>query len=132
MNHILGNSTTEIEAYLERIANALEVSNEDTINTVRNASQNTEKEKEETWGNLKPEERFFTHVDRLRKDFQLLVESFTDGDAQNVNFMEKYPFTSFSLVQLSEAVNEWSTSLRVINKVEEHNKRIKEGTRKEG
>lgn len=131
MNHILGESSSELKACLERIANALENANQDTIDVIRKASQETEEQPDGEMNNLKPEERFIIHVDRLNRDFQRLVHSFSEGDAQNINFMEKYPFTSFSLIELAEAVNEWSESLKVVDKVEEDKKRKHEGKQKE-
>lgn len=131
MNDIPNKSSSEIEEYLKRIADALELANQETIDIIKKASNEVDEEKEEL-KNLKPEERFIFYVDRLNKDFQKIVHSFAEGEAHNVNFMEKYPFASFSLMQLAEAVNEWSNSLRIVNKVEEDKKRKKQETEKEG
>lgn len=96
---------------LERIANILEHAPTDKLKIVSDLFQEEIQEIEGITTTLSPEELFVNKVEVLSKAFQDLVDSFTNGEAQNIDYMTKYPFDSFSIINLALSVKEWEKSI---------------------
>jgi endonuclease III-like uncharacterized protein len=118
MEKLLEGNLPRIADSLERIAKVLEKSPVDTVKSVQDI---VKEEIQEISNTITPEEQFIQKVEKLNDAFKDLVDSFANGEAQRVDYMSKYPFESFSIVQLSISVNAWLDSIK-----------SQEGKKKEG
>ncbi|PLS18826.1 hypothetical protein CVD28_00025 [Bacillus sp. M6-12] len=109
MEQLLEGNLPSIAKSLERIANALESTPVENVKTIQEI---VKEEIQDIQDNVSPEELFLQKVENLHSAFKDVVDSFANGEAKNVNYMEKYPFEAFSVVELSLSVQDWVGSIR--------------------